>query len=269
MTTVPYSEAEIDRLAHLIFAEFGREMCRWSPAGEALDVGGGLLGATAHPFPFLLNALVRLDDDADPERLIALADRFFTERGRGFTVPARAGIDDDLAQAAEAAGLQQFGDSPEMICYQRLEEAEPPPGVELHPVTDAAGVADFIHVATKSFATLGEPEDVLPTVLECPERLLEPHIATVVATVDGVPTATALTHLAYGIAAVEWVGTLEAGRGKGLGELVTRWVTNAGFDLGAQAQTLEASPMGEPVYARMGYEERYRYAWWVRWEAPS
>ena len=216
-----------------------------------------------------MNTLIRVDDRADADALIERADRHFTERGRGFTVPVRLGIDDDLARAAGAAGLEQFGDSPEMVCYERLPDVEPPPGVELHQVEDAAGVADFIHVATKSFATLGEPEDVLPTVLADPERLLEPHIATVIATLDGEPVATALTHLCFGIAGVEWVGTLDAARGKGLGELVTRWVTNAGFDLGARAQTLEASPMGEAIYARMGYEERYRYGWWVRWEAAS
>jgi hypothetical protein len=40
---------------------------------------------------------------------------------------------------------------------------------------------------------------------------------------------------------------------------VTRAVTNIGFDLGAAFVTLQASSMGEPIYRRMGYEERYRY----------
>ena len=30
------------------------------------------------------------------------------------------------------------------------------------------------------------------------------------------------------------------------------------------AQSLEASTMGEPIYARMGYEELYRYTSWFR-----
>ena len=67
---------------------------------------------------------------------------------------------------------------------------------------------------------------------------------------------------------VDRVGTVEAARGRGLGDLVTRAVTNRSLDEGAPACTLQASPMGEPIYARMGYEQIYRYRGLVRFEAP-
>lgn len=51
---------------------------------------------------------------------------------------------------------------------------------------------------------------------------------------------------------------MEAARGHGIAEAVTRHVTNLGFDLGAQNVQLQASRMGEPIYRRMGYEELYR-----------
>jgi hypothetical protein len=54
-----------------------------------------------------------------------------------------------------------------------------------------------------------------------------------------------------------------------LGEAVTRAVTNRAFDEGAAVVTLQASPMGEPIYRRMGYEERYRYSTFVRFEPVS
>ena len=57
-----------------------------------------------------------------------------------------------------------------------------------------------------------------------------------------------------------FVGTVEAARGLGIGELVTRAVTDRAFDLGAAAVTLQASPMGEAIYARMGYVAAYRYS---------
>jgi ribosomal protein S18 acetylase RimI-like enzyme len=53
---------------------------------------------------------------------------------------------------------------------------------------------------------------------------------------------------------VGWVGTLPSFRRRGLGEIVTRAVTNAAFDLGADIVVLEASPMGLPLYEKMGYE---------------
>ena len=64
----------------------------------------------------------------------------------------------------------------------------------------------------------------------------------------------------HGIAGVYCVGTAESARGRGLAELVTRTVTNLGFDGGAPLVTLQASAMGEPIYRRMGYRDLYRYA---------
>lgn len=57
-----------------------------------------------------------------------------------------------------------------------------------------------------------------------------------------------------GIGYVGWVGTLPAYRRRGLGELVSRVATNAAFELGADIVALEASSMGLPLYAKIGYE---------------
>ena len=101
------------------------------------------------------------------------------------------------------------------------------------------------------------------------DRFTEPHIGSVVAYLDGVPSAAAQLLLSHGIGGVYWVGTVESARGKGLGEVVTRAVTNRAFELGAAAVTLQASSMGEPIYARLGYETLYRYHGLVRWEPTS
>ena len=41
-------------------------------------------------------------------------------------------------------------------------------------------------------------------------------------------------------------------------------VTNAGFALGARVNTLQASPMGAPIYLRMGYQTVFDYRVYVR-----
>src|SRR5207245_5319172 len=103
-----------------------------------------------------------------------------------------------------------------------------------------------------------------------PARLLaSPHVVGVVAYDADGPKAAAMTVLSHTIAGVYWVGTVEPGRRRGLGEAVTGVVTNAAFDRGARAVTLQASPMGEPIYARMGYETAYRYQMHVRLEPPT
>jgi predicted acetyltransferase len=60
------------------------------------------------------------------------------------------------------------------------------------------------------------------------------------------------------------VGVLPDARGRGLAELVTHAVTQAAFELGAPLVVLQATPMGEPVYRRMGFEQFQTYRGLVR-----
>ena len=69
---------------------------------------------------------------------------------------------------------------------------------------------------------------------------------------------------ADGRAYVAWVACADAARGRGLGDTVTRAITNEAFRRGADLVTLEASSFGEHTYARMGYRELYRYRMLIR-----
>ena len=71
--------------------------------------------------------------------------------------------------------------------------------------------------------------------------------------------AIATTIASHDVAGIYWVGSLEAARGKGLGRAMTAKANNAGFDLGAEVASLQASPMGEPLYRSMGFETLFDY----------
>jgi len=256
-------DATLGRLAHLNYLAFGRESSLWSDRGAVEESGGVLLCASGTDFPFVFNAAVRTDPSVAPTEVLARADAFFGELQRGYTL-ATGPWDEDLAAQAEAAGLWAFGTAPEMVCRQRLAEVDPPAGIELRQATDEAAIADFVSVNSAAYGSLGMPAEAMPAAIDRFDRLLEPHIGTVVAYDGDQPVAAAQALLSHGIAGVFWVGTTEAARGRGLGEAVCRWVTNWAFDHGAAAQSLEASTMGEPIYARMGYEELYRYTSWFR-----
>jgi predicted acetyltransferase len=62
-----------------------------------------------------------------------------------------------------------------------------------------------------------------------------------------------------GVAGIYWVGTTERARGQGLGRALTAAAVNAGLDLGAELASLQASPMGEPIYRAMGFEKIFDY----------
>jgi hypothetical protein len=263
-------DSTLAHLGHLNYVEFARESTRWSTAGRSVEQEGVLLIATGSDFPVLCNGVVRLDDGVAAGDVLDRADAWFGALGRGYTVmPRDLPVDEDLIATAAERGLLEVQKPPEMVCRSRLAERPLPAGVELRWVEDEAGLLDFIEVNSAAYASLGMPIEVMPAMIEPSPRCLEPHVHTVVAYLEGRPVAAAQTLLSHGIAGVYWVGTVEAGRGKGLGETVTRAVTNRAFDLGAAANTLQASPMGEPIYTRMGYETLYHYRGFTRFEAAG
>ena len=221
-----------------------------------------LLHRSGTEFPFVFNGVYRTDPAVAPAEVLARADEFFGDRG--YTLVTHPDHDGDLAAHAEAEGLWSFGSSPEMVCRQRLADVERTDGIVLRRATDEAGHRRLRRrrlgrLPVPGHARHGHGRGHRPL-----RPGAGPHVAVVVAYDGDQPVAAAQALLSHGIAGVYWVGTLEAARGKGLGEAVCRWVTNWAFDQGAAAQTLQASTMGEPIYDRMGYETIYRYTSWFR-----
>jgi hypothetical protein len=259
---------EMIELSDLNFAEANRELSRRA-GGAVLDEGGLLLFAGGHSLPVLCNAVMRTGDGPPPSDVIARADAFFGARERGYTINVRAHADVDLRTAAVEAGFTEFGNLPAMVLERRLGDAVPPDGVTIERVESAAQAADFCAVMSVAYASLGMPPDVAPAII-CRDVLVAPHIVTLLARLeDGTPAAGAMCIFTHGVAGVYWVGTTPAARGRGLAELCTRAVGNAGFDMGARIASLQASVMGEPVYRRMGYIEVTRYPAVVRFSPPA
>ena len=264
----PMTRDELVELSDLNYAEAMRDLSRRA-GGTVLDEDGLLLFTGGHPLPVLANATMRTERRLGAAEVLKRARAFFGARGRGFTVLVRAHADADLAAAAADAGLLAMGELPAMVLQQRLADAVPPRGIDLRPVTTPEDVAAYGQVMGAAYATYGMPEDVLPAMLRSLDTLRAPHIVAFVARVEGKPVAGAMTVVTHGVAGIYWVGTTPEARGRGLAELCTRAAGNAGFDLGGRIAALQASPMGEPVYKRMGYVEVTRYPYLVQMEPPG
>jgi ribosomal protein S18 acetylase RimI-like enzyme len=261
------TRAELIELSDLNYAEAMRELARRA-GGVVHDEDGLLAFVGAHPLPVLCNGVMRTGSRLDAGEVLARANRFFTGHGRGYSVLIRAHADEDLRAAAAAAGLIEMGDTPGMVLDHRLPDSPPPAGVTLRRVETAADAAAFADVMGSAYATYGMPPDVAPQLFARLETLTAPHIAAFLALVDGAAAAGAMVIVTHGVAGVYWVGTKPAARGRGLAELCTRAVGNAGFDLGARIAALQASPMGEPVYRRMGYFDVTSYPYLVQLTPP-
>jgi hypothetical protein len=245
--------------AHLNLIDSSRRLFELDGDAVVEAREGWLFGAGGGTHPIISNAAFRIDDAADPEELLAQAHEFFGARGRGFSVWAR-GLpqDSDLEAAAEGGGLQKAYEMPEMLLGRRAAERPLPDGVEIRRLDSAEQAEAYWRVAASSYATLGFPPDVFSTY-GGHEGLVADNVAAFLAYLDGEPVSIAMTIVSHGVAGVYWVGSLDRARGKGLGWAVTAAATNAGFDLGADVASLQASPMGRPIYEAMGYETAFDY----------
>lgn len=253
---IKLSDDDRVRLGDLNYQEALREQTR-ATGGEVVEDDDLLLmaGPSGHP---MLNFAIRLRGDADAKRCVDRALEFFGPRRAGFSLTLmNAHAETDLKTEAEAAGMMSLMAPPAMFCDS--QPAPPARETDLRVVADESGLADYRRVSQRAWATYGIPPDVVGEIFESSSMLCAPYMCAVVAYADGEPMSCAMVILTHGIGGVYWVGTDPDGRGRGLGEACTRFVTNAAFDAGARFVTLQASPMGEPIYLRMGYRKIGEY----------
>jgi ribosomal protein S18 acetylase RimI-like enzyme len=257
-------DAQLAELAHRNLGDFVRFVGRLQ-GGPLLDAEGVVAagGGPDHPAN---RQIVRSDTSLPPEAWADRVDAFVSEHGKAACVLARAGADDDLVPPLEAHGFHVWSNSPEMVCTEQLETRKPPDGVRVRFAESADDARAYARIAGEAFGHLMIAPKITEATLANTDVLLADDCIISLADVDGEPVAGALISL-FGsepTAYVSWVSCADSARGRGLGDTVTRALTNEAFARGAQLCTLEASPFGEHTYARMGYREIYRYNTLIR-----
>jgi hypothetical protein len=250
----------VEQQAHQNLVDF----IRWVPALDAqaqvLDANGAVGVACTSDWPASRFA-ARATDELPAREWADRVDGFFAEHGRTACVFARVGADDELTEVLETRGFREYGLTPEMVCDRELSVPSPAPEVSLRLARDASDVSDYARVASKAFVDVGMLEEPLRALLDNPDALLTPEVAVAVAELRGEVVAGAMSVLVgdapHGY--VGWVACLSEARGYGLGDLVTRLVTNEALQRGAAIVSLEASRFGENIYRRMGYRDLYNY----------
>jgi ribosomal protein S18 acetylase RimI-like enzyme len=246
--------------AHLNLVDSSRLFFELDPGAAIEAEPGWLFGAGSATHPVISNAAFRRDDGVEAEDFLIRAGEFFAQRERRFSVWLRAEqvADRDLSAAAESAGFQAVYEMPEMLLGAPLATEPLPDGAELRRLSAPEQVPDFWKVAKAAYASNGFPPEVF-TGYTRHEGMLAESVAAFVIYMEGEPVSIAMTIVNNGVAGIYWVGSLEQARGKGLGRAVTVAATNAGFALGAELASLQASPMGRPIYSTLGYETAFDY----------
>lgn len=246
--------------AHLNLVDSSRQFFELDPNAAIEAEPGWLFGAGSATHPVISNAAFRRDDEIEAEDFIARAKEFFAARGRGFSIWIRAGqaADDDLAAVAEAAGFRAVFETPEMILGNEPTREPLPAGAELRRLATEDEAPGFWQVAKEAYASNGFPPEVFAGYTDH-SGLLAENVVTFIVYLGGEPASIAMTIVSHGVAGIYWVGSTERARGQGLGRAVTVAATNAGLALDAEIASLQASPMGKPIYTKLGYETAFDY----------
>jgi GNAT superfamily N-acetyltransferase len=137
------------------------------------------------------------------------------------------------------------------------------PGVSIDEVRDAAMLADWSRVGSRGS---GLPDDALDVFAELGHGEGTP-IRHFVAYREGEAVATSTLYMGAGVAGIYCVAVVPEARRQGFGAAITLAALVCGRELGCRIATLQASPMGAPVYRRLGFEEHGSFSMYV-WQQP-
>lgn len=256
--------------AHRSLCDYMRWTSRLDAGTVMLDESGIVAIAGKTDFPTARTA-VRSDRSVPAGQWVETVDGFFSAHGTTACVYARDEVDDDLTERLVAHGYREWATTPEMVCEHELHRRDPAAGVTVRFADAPADISAYARVAAEAFAHLAVPPAAALDSVDHPAAFLSDDCAVALAEIDGTPVAGAQVVLVgadrrgnYAAGYVAWVSCTDAARGRGLGDTVTRAVTNEAFRRGASIVSLEASQFGEHTYARMGYREVYRYRMLIR-----
>jgi ketosteroid isomerase-like protein len=258
---VPADREELLRRMDLNMWEMFREIVRGAPDGEILD-GPRFTMARSRLGTFFDN-MVMVRAPVELDEVLAGVREFYVTRNLPFSIWTRAHADAALEGALEARGFTRPIQMPGMALLGDPGTLCAPPGLEIRPATDDAGRRDFLAVTAEAYAIYGRPRETTEWAFAALASVCAPHLQGFVGYLGEEPVAAAAVYVTHGVAGIGWVGTVTAHRGRRHAEAVTWAAVREGFRRGGAFANLQASPMGRPVYERMGFTTPTEYRVWV------
>jgi ribosomal protein S18 acetylase RimI-like enzyme len=259
--------AKADLLDELDLADeaFLVELTNRTPGGRVLRQDGLLLAIGTDPSPVIVNTIMTVDEHVELGAVQRAAEAF-REIGHGVAVWTRDRFDAELEAELTAAGYRIMIGLPGMIVDEPLPTREAPAGVTVRRVQTNGDVERWVTANLTGFAADDDDRGAVRSAFSTIDSLVGGPIAGFIAEADGRAVGAAMVFLdvSTGIGVVGWVGTVPEYRRRGIGDAVTRAATNAGFALGARLVSLQASPMGLPLYEKLGYRTVAGYKVWFR-----
>jgi GNAT superfamily N-acetyltransferase len=244
-------DRELFARQHESLRVFVREFPKASPGGRALELGGVTAAITpATPERSVMNSVVYRDVDALAAAVGPLAASYEEAGIRAWTVwvPER-----DIGAVRVLEGAGHVLDAQPMAMGVELDERfEQPPAEAVRRELDMRALGRLNDVAYG--------HEFSPAMQTEPELPLFGYLAPP----EGEAQSCAVTYDADGDCGVFWVATAPEARGRGLASLLMRAALADARERGCTTSTLQATAVGHPVYARLGYRDLGRLQMWER-----
>jgi GNAT superfamily N-acetyltransferase len=242
--------------------EMYREMVRWTPDGFVVERRGLVMVGAPHGTVVTNMAIVAGPIDAATVR--DETERVYGRSGLPFSVHTRAHVDAELEAALGTSGFHRIASTPGMV--YRPGDGPPvaaPRELEILAVEREADREAYGEVMAEAYAVYGTPEESTRAYFERMESMRGPTTQAFLGRVGGRAVAGATLYVSHGIGGVGWVGTRPEAFGRGYGAALTWRVVEEGLARGLPLLNLQASPMGAPVYRRMGFTAPTEYGMFI------
>ncbi len=236
--------------------EFCRLMGSASPGARVVELPG-VVGAVvpATPQRSLFNSAMYDTADELAPALPRLADVYAESGIEAWTVWAPE-ADAQAARLLAAAG-HRIDAAPAVMCMELSDLRAPrPTDLDLDPDPRVTTLAEL------NDAAYGTAPDTARAVQSLPETNL--HVARL----DGRAVSCVGTHDLDGDTCILYVATVPEARGRGLAGKLMALALHAARDRGATTTSLQATKMGYPIYAKLGYRDLGALQMWEK-RAPA
>lgn len=243
------TDAELMQQADLDFYRSQALFMTSTPAGEVTDSRDLVLVNCGAPFPQFNQAILK-PPLAELDAALERGEKYFAERELPFRFSVRSDFADRCARRLLDAGYGQAAPLPAMVLRAIPPAPAVPPELEIRPVRSPAEAEQFRGVAERGF---GMPAG-MGAIAISDAVVAHPDTELYLGCVDGAPVATTLLQMSNRVAGIYFVACEAGHRRRGYGEAITWAGVSGGAARGASIASLQASELGAPVYARMGFE---------------
>lgn len=252
----------IEDLADANLLEAIRQHACWQMTLAFVEQSGMIFLAGANGLPMAFrNCAARTQKSVVPSHFIAQVRNFFATRSRGFSILVRLDRDKDLEGLLFDQGFRSRYSTPCMVLTKPLREALVPEGISIERMSTPRHVFDAIQVWEDAYRKIHLPPSETRLYFGNTSGLLSCSVVGVVAYRQDQPLASGLAILSGETSGLYWIATRSDATRQGLGEMVTRLLTNEAFARGASVVTLQATPFAESLYRRLGFKT-YDYMKW-------